>query len=352
MSLFEKMTWQEILYQSVNSAESLPEKFLTSKNEIARVIQKYPMKINPYYLSLIHSIDDPVWKQAVPSVEELSQESSPDPLSEEEQSPVSSVIHRYPDRVIFLVSDRCAMYCRHCMRKRKTGVTDAFIPQTLPMEALGSGLSYIRQNTDISEVILSGGDPLMLGDEKLCDLLSMLKAIPHVKVIRIHTRMPCTLPQRITQDLMEKLKKFQPLFVNTQFNHPREITREAADACARLVDNGIPTGCQTVLLKGVNDDSQILAALFKKLIAIRVKPYYLHHPDPIQGALHFRPDIKKGLDIMQKIRGTISGMCVPQYMIDLPGGGGKIPLLPEYVRWLDNNRLEVRNYKNENYYYS
>jgi lysine 2,3-aminomutase len=238
MSLFEKMTWQEILYQSVTSAESLPEKFLTSKNEIARVIQKYPMKINPYYLSLIHSIDDPVWKQAVPSVEELSQESSPDPLSEEEQSPVSSVIHRYPDRVIFLVSDRCAMY------------------------ALGSGLSYIRQNTDISEVILSGGDPLMLGDEKLCDLLSMLKAIPHVKVIRIHTRMPCTLPQRITQDLMEKLKKFQPLFVNTQFNHPREITREAAAACARLVDNGIPTGCQTVLLKGVNDDSQILAALF------------------------------------------------------------------------------------------
>jgi len=315
------------------------------KVSIEQVTDKYPMRITPYYLSLIKAVGDPIWRQAVPDIAELSDTVNiDDPLHEEPQSPVPSIIHRYPDRVIFLVSNQCAMYCRHCMRKRKVGQNRANTngPE---VNLIDQGLNYIGKHREIHDVILSGGDPLLLTTEKLDRTLFRIRQIDHVQTIRIHTRTLCTLPFRITDNLASVLEKYHPLYINTHFNHPDEITYEAARACAMLSRAGIPLGCQTVLLKGVNDTPQIMTDLMRKLIRVRVKPYYLHHPDAVEGTAHFRPSFETGLRIMKAIRGNLTGIAVPQYMIDLPGGYGKVPVLPDYIKSRDGNKAVVENYQ-------
>jgi lysine 2,3-aminomutase len=319
--------WQRLLEDSITDAERLADCFEVDTDTIRTVANRYPLQINPYYLSLIRNARDPLGRQVVPDIRELDDpQESADPLTEDAQSPVPGLIHRYPDRVVLLASNRCAVLCRFCLRKR-------FVGRGLPVSAqtIRDGIDYIAQHSGIKEVIVSGGDPLLLDDIALRNLLTRIRAIDHVIFIRIHSRVPCTLPQRVTTDLAAMLKTFHPLFLNTHFNHPAEITPQATTACQRLADAGIPLGCQTVLLKGINDDPRIMRQLMYSLLAARVRPYYLHHADPVRGTRHFRTTLEQGLDIMASLRGFCSGMALPQYMIDLPGGGGKVPLLPESV---------------------
>ncbi|MGD9878188.1 KamA family radical SAM protein [Desulfococcus sp.] len=335
--------WQDLLAESVTSADELCRRFPVARKTVLPVIDQYPMRINPYFLSLIREPGDPIWRQAIPDPAEL-EDTLPeaDPLAEEAQSPVPGLIHRYPDRVVFLVSSQCALFCRHCMRKRQVGKPNAMKPG-----AVDNGIAYIQETPAIRDVILSGGDPFLLSDDHLIeDILKPLRGIPHVEILRIHTRIPCTLPQRITEALVRRLKAFAPLYINIQFNHPAEITPNATQACARLADAGIPLGCQTVLLKGVNDSPVVMRRLMQKLLAIRVRPYYIHQGDLVKGTGHFRTSVREGLDIMSALRGHTSGMCVPQYMIDLPGGGGKIPLLPEYVIEKRHNEWYIQTFDN------
>ncbi len=312
--------------QCITRPENLPEKLRKDIKGMAKVAKLYPMKITPYFLSLIKKPFDPLWNQVIPQQAELSDNLNADPLCEEVQSPLQGLIHRYPDRVVFLVSSRCAIYCRHCMRKRKTGNNDFVTEKTIK-----KGIDYIRKNEEIRDVILSGGDPFLLSDEKLSEILEKLRKINHVEIIRIHTRVPSALPFRITKNLGNMLKKFHPLYVNIQFNHPDEITPVSEKACSLLADSGIPLGCQSVLLKGVNDHAEVIKKLMTKLLKIRVRPYYIHQADLVRGTSHFHTPVETGLKIMDALRGHISGMGVPYFMIDLPGGGGKIPLLPEYI---------------------
>jgi len=339
--------WKKNLAASIHSPETLARVRPVDAAALEAVCARYPMRINPYWLSMAQRPGDPFWRQAVPDVRELEDGiAEGDPLAEETQSPVPGLIHRYPDRVVFLVSDRCAMYCRHCMRKRRVG--RAAGPGR---EAIAAGIDYIRATPAVEEVILSGGDPLMLEDAALEEILARLKEIAHVKLLRIHTRMPSSLPGRITASLVAMLGRFHPLFVNTQFNHPAEMTPEAAEACRRLVDAGIPLGCQSVLIRGVNDDAGTMAALMRTLLAQRVRPYYLHQMDPVRGTAHLRTPIETGLGIMAALRGRIPGIGVPQFMIDLPGGGGKVPLLPESVVSRKPGIWRVRSYDGKIYDY-
>jgi len=360
---WENLSWGKILACSLTKPEQLLQHLAEQRSEhlagqqfeplavragdLELVAKTYPMQINPYIFSLIKNPNDPVWRQVVPDVAELDDSKDIlDPLNEENQSPVPNLIHRYPDRVVFLISARCGVYCRFCMRKRVVGHEDQITGATI-----NKGLKYIRLNPAVQEVILSGGDPFLLKDKQLGNILQSLRNISHVKIIRIHTRVLCTLPQRITPKLVQILKAFQPLYINTHFNHPVEITSQAVKACSLLADAGIPLGCQTVLLKGVNDDSRIMVKLMRKLVQIRVKPYYLHHPDQIKGTGHFQTSPESGLKIMATLRGFLSGLCVPQYMLDLPGGGGKIPLTPEYIIEKKQDSWIVRNYKGEKFAY-
>ncbi|MBS3733164.1 MAG: KamA family radical SAM protein [Desulfobacterales bacterium] len=309
---------------------------------------RYPARINSYALDLLGRTGEPIWRQLVPHREELDEAGLPeaDPLCETEQSPADGIIHRYPDRVLFTVSTQCAVYCRHCMRKREVG---SGTPGTAKL--VGAGLAYIADTPAIKEVILSGGDPLMLGDDRLSYILARIRAIDHVELVRIHTRAPAMLPARITNDLVRVLSRFHPLYVNIQFNHPDELSSDAVEACSRLADAGIPLGAQSVLLAGVNDDSGVMTVLMRKLLAARVRPYYLHHPDPIKGTAHFRVPLERGLSILEALRGRVSGMGVPQYMIDLPGGGGKVPLLPQYLQDHTGRHLVVYNFEKKRYTY-
>ena len=317
-------TWQDLLANSVTSVEALSRHLDIDRRETDAVIQRYPMRINPYYLSLIEKKGGPLWLQAVPDNREIQEDSfNEDPQQETGWSPVPNLIHRYPSRALFIVSNRCALHCRHCFRKRMVGQ-----PGIVTEETRDLGLEYIRNTPHVKEVILSGGDPLLLEDHQLDDLLRRLKAIRHVEVIRIHSRVPCTLPQRITSDIVALLKRYPPLYLNTQFNHPCEITPRATAACALLANAGIPLGCQSVLLKGVNDSPDTMQNLLQALLKIRVKPYYLHHADPVKGTAHLRTTVDCGLAIIQAVRSRISGMAIPQYVIDLPGSGGKIPVPP------------------------
>jgi lysine 2,3-aminomutase len=342
--------WRDILSASVSTAEGLESHFRRDFRGLRDVIARYPMRINPYYLSLIKNPDGPLGLQAIPDIRELSGDlTNGDPLSEEPQSPVPGLIHRYPDRVVFLVSSACAMYCRYCMRKRNIPDASTVFPVILPEaeNRIELGLRYIENTPAVRDVILSGGDPLLLETRVLSEILTRLRRIGHVETIRIHTRVPCTLPFRITRNLVSELKKHHPLYINTHFNHPDEITPQAEEACARLADAGIPLGCQTVLLKGVNDEPSVMAGLMRKLVRIRVKPYYIHHPDPVAGTSHFRPTLETGLAVIQSLRGHISGLCVPHYMIDLPGGKGKLPILSTDIREVSENRIAVTNYLGE-----
>ncbi|MGB9499429.1 MAG: KamA family radical SAM protein [Dissulfuribacterales bacterium] len=347
-SSYQTKSWEQLLSDSKVNADDLSQFIDVNPDMVSRVIEKYPMRINPYFFSLIQQKGDPIWKQCVPDVRELEDHKTltADPLFEEPQSPTPGLIHRYPDRVVFMVSNKCAVYCRHCMRKRRVGEKRGISANTI-----SRGIAYIQSNPAIRDVILSGGDPLLLVDDQIEELLTRIHKISHVDMIRIHTRVPCSLPQRITNDLVYVLKQVAPVYINIQFNHPNEITPQASQACGMLADAGIPLGSQTVLLKGVNDDPDIMMDLMRCLLKIRVRPYYLHHGDPVKGTGHFRTTIKKGLEIMRHLRGRLSGIGVPSYMIDLPGGGGKVPLLPEYVLKDESGELTVKNFEGELFKY-
>jgi len=317
-----------------------------TREDFARTVEKFPMSVTPYYLSLIDTdnlTNDPVFRQAFPSPLELVVTASDmaDPLHEDRDSPVPWVIHRYPDRALFLVSNTCSMYCRHCTRKRRVGDVDS-IPSRGEMQA---GLDYIRNTPQIRDVLLSGGDPFMLSDSRLDEILAELVAIDHVEVVRIGTRTPVVLPQRITGNLVEMLKRHHPLWINTHFNHPRELTASARTALAKLADAGIPLGNQSVLLAGVNDCPRIMRALVHKLVANRVRPYYLYQCDLSEGLGHFRTPVGKGIQITESLIGHTSGFCVPTYVIDAPGGGGKIPVMPNYLISWSTNKVVLRNYE-------
>ena len=301
------------------------------------VVRRHPMRIPGHFAALIRTHDDPLGLQAVPSISELLCDGEDDPLCEEAQSPVPNLVHRYPDRVLFLVENRCALYCRHCMRKRRTGATGPVAPVILDR-----GIGYIKENPAVREVVLSGGDPLMMDRDSLLGLLGELRKIPHLKALRIHTRVPGADPARVTEKLVSGLGRFSPLFVNIQFNHPAELTDEAREATRRLARAGIQLGSQSVLLRGVNDDSETLASLFTGLLGMGIRPYCLHHPDPVAGTGHFSVPLSRGLELAASLRGRISGMAVPHYMLDLPGGFGKTALLPGSVEILGNGSYRIR----------
>lgn len=335
--------WRKQLIESIDSPAQLAGRFNLDPEPLQAVARRYPMRITPHYLSLIREPGDPIWRQCVPDPLELYDTQFPDPLNEEGLSPVPGLIHRYPDRVVWVVSSVCAVYCRFCMRKRQVGCGGG---KELASASHEASLAYIAGNPQVRDVILSGGDPLLLSDEALEHILSRLHAIPHLEIVRIGTRTPVTLPERITPALCAMLKRYHPIYINTHFNHPTEITPESAAACARLADAGIPLGNQTVLLKGVNDDVKVMKELMQRLLAIRVKPYYLHQMDLVRGTGHFRTRISKGVEIMESLRGHTSGMAAPYYVIDLPGGKGKVPILPEYVQ-RRGEKLLLRNYRGE-----
>ena len=316
------------------------------RRKLQETLDKFPLSITPYYLSLIDTKDfrnDPVFRQSFPSPSELiiGAHDMADPLAEDSDSPVPGITHRYPDRVLFHVSNLCAMYCRHCTRKRKVGDMDR-IPVR---DDVREGIAYIRAHPEVRDVLLSGGDPLMLGDGYLDWMLSEIRAIPHVEIIRIGTRMPVVLPYRITDALVDVLKKHHPLWVNTHFNHPSEITPSSREALRKLADAGIPLGNQSVLLAGVNDCPRIMKTLVHKLVMNRVRPYYLYQCDLSEGLSHFRTPVGKGIEIIENLVGHTSGLAVPTYVIDAPGGGGKIPVMPNYLISWSTNKVVLRNYE-------
>jgi len=316
------------------------------RRNFLKIIEKFPMSITPYYLSLIKTEDlenDPVFKQSFPVINELhvGKNDMADPLHEDKDSPVPGLMHRYPDRALLLVSNTCSMYCRHCTRKRRVGDRD-----TIPgREQIMEGIEYIRATPEIRDVLLSGGDPFLLSTDYLDWILTELQTIEHVEVIRIGTRTPVVMPSRITDNLVEMLKKHQPIWVNTHFNHPRELTSSSRHALKKLADAGIPLGNQSVLLAGVNDCPRIMRSLVHKLVANRVRPYYLYQCDLSEGLTHFRTPVGKGIEILESLIGHTSGFCVPTYVIDAPGGGGKIPVMPTYLISWSTNKVILRNYE-------
>jgi lysine 2,3-aminomutase len=336
-------SWQEELVASITDPEELAARFNMDAASLRPVTSRYPFRITPSYLSLIETAGDPIWRQCVPDLQEIIDESGlADPLCEDALSPVPGLVHRYPDRVVLLVSRTCAVHCRFCLRKHRVGIPDAAGEQF----DLERAVQYLKEHGEVHDVILSGGDPLLLSDERLAEILGGLRGIPTLQIIRIGSRLPVTLPSRITDALCQLLKRFHPLYVNTHFNHPREITPATAAACGRLADAGIQLGNQSVLLKGVNDDPAVMKELMRQLLTIRVRPYYIHQMDLVQGTHHFRTPVKKGLEIMAALRGHCSGLATPHYVIDAPGGKGKVPLLPNYGRE-EQGRWRLTNYQGE-----
>ena len=346
--------WQDWQWQMRHSIRSIDrfESLLgvqldaDERSQLQKTLDTFPLSITPYYLSLINAEDyknDPVFKQSFPSPSELiiSEYDMADPLAEDTDSPVPGITHRYPDRVLFHVSNVCSMYCRHCTRKRKVGDMDR-IPVR---DEVSEGIAYIRAHPEVRDVLLSGGDPFMLTDEYLDWILTQVRSIPHVEVIRIGTRMPVVLPYRVTDKLVNMLKKHHPVWVNTHFNHPVEITTSSKEALRKLADAGIPLGNQSVLLAGVNDCPRIMKTLVQKLVHNRVRPYYLYQCDLSEGLSHFRTPVGKGIEIIESLIGHTSGFAVPTYVIDAPGGGGKIPVMPNYLISWSTNKVVLRNYE-------
>ncbi|MEE2986628.1 MAG: KamA family radical SAM protein, partial [Nitrospinota bacterium] len=346
--------WQRLLSRSVVKVEDLP--FIPESPQYLEKLQKvaevFPIRINSYFLDQIKSPHDPLWKQVVPTPEELDdflideENLVSDPLNEEGDMPVPELIHRYPDRVLLMVNNHCPIICRFCTRKRKIG-----FPGIVTRETLRKGIEYISNHKEIRDVILSGGDPLLIPDKELDRILSELRAIPHLEIIRIGTRVPGTLPQRVTEELCEILKEYHPLYFNIHFNHPDEITPEVEKALGMLANAGIPLGSQTVLLEGVNDDSKVMKDLLHKLLLNRVKPYYIYQADMALGTNHFRTSVQKGLDIINDLQGHTSGMAVPYFVIDAPGGGGKVRLLPDTVVEHNDREIVIKNYEGKIYRY-
>ena len=340
--------WQKILRQSIDSAEALSERFNIPLYDLQKVISIFPFKITQHYFNLIKTKNDALYKQVIPDVRELDDHGLfLDPLAEDRDSPVENIVHRYPDRCLFLISAECAGYCRFCTRKRKVSDTEK-----ISHKHIENGIRYIRDHTEIRDVILSGGDPLILSDAILESILQALRKINHVEILRIGTRVPCFLPQRITNSLIEMLRKYHPLYMNVHFNHPDEFSDDTVRALGLLADAGIPLGNQTVLLKGVNDNPETMKKLMHKLLLCRVRPYYIYQADMVFGTDHFRTSVQKGIQIIKSLRGWTSGLAVPHYVIDAPNGGGKIPLLPKYIQVMNDREILMKNYQNKIYRYS
>ncbi|MCJ7651936.1 MAG: lysine 2,3-aminomutase [Candidatus Lokiarchaeota archaeon] len=318
---------------------------LMKEEDDPKILEKMRMAITPYYLSLIdpHDPYDPIRKQAIPTIHELYRGPGDleDPLHEDVDSPVPGLTHRYPDRVLFLVTENCSMYCRHCTRRRFAGHHD----KAPPKDQIEQCIEYIKETPSIRDVLLSGGDAMLISDKLLENIIINLKEIPHVEIIRIGSRSPVVMPQRITSDLCEMLKQYHPIWFNTHFNHSNEITEDSSRACGMLADAGIPLGNQSVLLRGVNDCIHVMKKLVQDLVKIRVRPYYIYQCDLSIGLGHFRTSVAQGIEIIEGLRGHTSGLCVPTFVVDAPGGGGKIPVMPDYVISQGNSRVVLRNFE-------
>ncbi|MGE0088287.1 MAG: KamA family radical SAM protein [Bacteroidales bacterium] len=353
-SLNEWNNWRWQIQNSYTSYAQLQTILHLSDDEIKPTDNGFnlPIRITPYYASLLdpNNSNQAIRKSVVPVFDELitTPEEKADPLGEENYSPVNHIVHRYPDRVLFLVTGFCSTYCRYCTRSHMVSKKDKCHSSINEWDI---AIDYIRNNTKVRDVLISGGDPLTLSDARLEYLLSKLRAIEHVEIIRIGTKVPVVLPQRITPMLLKILKKYHPLLISIHFTHPDELTPETHFACTRLADAGIPLGSQTVLLKGVNDEVSIFKELTHKLLKARVRPYYLYQCDPIPGSAHFRTPVSKGLEIIKGLRGFTSGYAIPHYVIDAPGGGGKIPLLPDYLQSIDDEQVVLKNYEGKTFYY-
>ena len=344
--------WQlQNMIQSMEVLEKVINVTKAEKDAFAQSHQTFKMGITPYYASLIDKDDPncPTRKQAVPAEGELTilPTDMEDPLGEDRDMPVPGLTHRYPDRVLFYTSHICAMFCRHCTRKRKVADPSSSAAD----KQLEDGLAYIESHKEIRDVVISGGDPLCSSDNRVEYILSRLRAIKHVEIFRIGTRTPVTMPQRITDSLVSIIRKYHPVFINTHFNHIKECTREAFDACARLADAGCSVNNQMVLLKGVNDDPKVVKQLNHTLLKMRVRPYYIFQCDLAQGISHFRTPIESGVNILENLRGWTSGLAIPYFVVDAPGGGGKIPLLPNYVVKQEGKKWTLRNFKKKEFIY-
>ncbi len=343
--------WNDWHWQFRNRITTLDElkKYIPlSKEEeegIKKCLESMRMAITPYYLSLIdvNDKDDPIRKQAIPTVFELEkcEDDLHDPLHEDEDAPVKGLTHRYPDRVLFLITENCSMYCRHCTRRRFAGHHD----KAPPTSQINNAIEYIAKTPAIRDVLLSGGDALLVSDKQLEYIIKKLREIPHVEIIRVGSRTPVVMPQRINQELVDMLKQYHPIWFNTHFNHPNEITEESRRACEMIADAGIPLGNQSVLLRGVNDCIHVMKKLVHELVKIRVRPYYIYQCDLSMGLKHFRTSIAQGIEIIEGLRGHTSGLCVPTFVVDAPGGGGKIPVMPNYVVSQGNSRVVLRNFE-------
>jgi lysine 2,3-aminomutase len=350
--------WQKTLHQSIDSLDKLrayvTDRFGADVAEreidvaaLQPAFDNFQMRITPAALDLIKEPGDAMWNQYIPTMQELDvRDGMIDSLDEDGDSPVPNITHRYPDRALFLVSPICASYCRFCTRRRKVG--DA---EKIPLNQYDSAFEYLAAHTEIRDVILSGGDPMMLSDRRLEYIFQRLRAIPHIEIIRIGSRITSHLPERITPEFCEMVKKYHPIYMNTHFDHPSELTPATVAALGRLADAGVPLGCQTVLLRGVNDDAVIMKELMHALMRARVRPYYIYMADQVAGGEHFRTTVEKGLEIIKALRGWTSGLAVPHFVIDAPGGGGKVPLLPEYVESITEDEVVFRNYEGKRFVY-
>ncbi|MBI9008424.1 MAG: lysine 2,3-aminomutase [Tenericutes bacterium] len=340
--------WHWQVRNRIKSAKDLEKYFYFTEQEkldMNNILNKFRMSITPYYLCLMDPTNPkcPIRLQAVPTIQEMhvGKFDLEDPLDEDTDSPVPGLTHRYPDRVLFLITDMCSMYCRHCTRRRFAGHHD----KAMPKERIDKSIEYIRNHPEVRDVLLSGGDALLVSDDILEDIISRLRKIEHVEIIRLGTRTPVVMPQRITEDLVNMLKKYHPIWINTHFNHYDEITSESKAAIDRMADAGIPLGNQSVLLKGINDSVTIMKKLVQMLVYIRVRPYYIYQCDLSLGIEHFRTPVSKGIEIIEGLRGHTSGYCVPTFVVDAPGGGGKIPVMPNYLISQAPGRVVLRNYE-------
>ena len=343
--------WNDWKWQVKNRIETLEElkKYVNLSAEeeegVKQTLKTLRMAITPYYLSLINPDDpnDPIRRQCIPTGAETHQAAADllDPLHEDEDSPTPGLTHRYPDRVLLLITDMCSMYCRHCTRRRFAGQTD----NECGLDRIEKALEYIRQTPTVRDVLLSGGDALMVSDKRLEYIISELRKIPHVEIVRLGTRTPVVCPQRITPELCDMLKKYHPIWINTHFNHPNEVTPESSRACEMLANAGIPLGNQSVLLRGVNDCVHVMKKLMHEIVKIRVRPYYIYQCDLSIGLEHFRTPVSKGIEIIEGLRGHTSGYCVPTFVVDAPGGGGKTPVMPQYIISQAPGKVVLRNFE-------
>lgn len=349
---WDRHIWQ--LKNRVNSLSQIEEHLTLCEEERSGILlsgTKLALSVTPHFFNLIDEADpeDPIRRQVIPRIEETLYEETDmaDPCGEDSHMPVPGLVHRYPDRVLFLVTDRCAAYCRYCTRSR---VVSGAGEQELETD-FEAAFRYLEEHTEIRDVLLSGGDPLLFSDQKLEKILSRLRSIPHIEFLRIGSRVPVFLPQRITPEFCQMLQKYHPLFLSIHVNHPRELTIEVKEGLERLANHGVPMGNQSVLLRGVNDDVETMRVLVHKLLMCRVRPYYLYQCDLIQGSSHLRAPASKGIEIIEGLRGHTSGYAIPQFVIDAPGGGGKVPVNPDYVMHRDDERILMRNYEGKTFEY-